>query len=64
MSTPSDEALLKAITQLRPLNPHLGRAKFLSLLKEGNEDWILSEKRLKKVLDDNDINATTEHEEV
>lgn len=46
--TPSDEELHAAIVLLRQLNPYLGRAKFLSLIKD-KYSWVLSETRLKKM---------------
>lgn len=61
MSSPSDEELLQAIIKLRSLQPHLGRAKFLSLLKDDNS-WVLSDARLKKFLDKNNLNAIAANE--
>lgn len=60
MSSPSDDELLQACTKLRSLHPHLGRAKFLTILKEENS-WVLSEARLKKCLDNNNLNAKPEN---
>ncbi|TVY52024.1 hypothetical protein LCER1_G004708 [Lachnellula cervina] len=61
MNSPSDQELVEAITKLRPDHPHLGRLKLLSLLKE-THSWTLSEQRLKKCLDKNNLNAQPESE--
>lgn len=58
MSFPTDDELLEAITALRPLHPKLGRKQFRALLKDTYSWERLSETRLKKVLDENDLNAT------
>jgi len=62
MNSPSDEELLEAVTKLRPIHPHLGRLKLLSLLKE-THSWTLSEQRLKKCLDKNNLNTKPENED-
>ncbi|KAE9365222.1 hypothetical protein N431DRAFT_97124 [Stipitochalara longipes BDJ] len=54
-SSPSDEDLQQAVTELRKLHPNLARAKLLSLLKE-THSWSLSEERLKKCLDTHNLN--------
>lgn len=56
MHAPSDEELLVTLRDLRKENPSLGRTKVLDLLKT-SWDWTLSEKQLKKCMDDNDLNA-------
>ncbi|TVY19352.1 hypothetical protein LARI1_G003576 [Lachnellula arida] len=62
MNSPSDKELVEAIAKLRPDHPHLGRLKLLSLLKE-THSWTLSEQRLKKCLDKNNLNAQPESED-
>jgi hypothetical protein len=59
--SPSDEELLEAVIKLRQLHPHLARAKLRSLLKD-DYFWTLSEKRLKKCLQENNLNAKPENE--
>ena len=48
--SPSDEALVAALRTLRVSEPGLAAEKVLVRLKEGNQTWTLSEKRLKKIM--------------
>lgn len=60
-SSPSDKELLEAVRKLRQLHPSLARAKLLSLLKD-EHSWTLSENRLKKCLQEHQLNAKAENE--
>lgn len=48
--SPHDEVLLAALRRLRLTEPGLGAPKILARLKEEHATWILSEKRLKKLM--------------
>jgi len=50
VASPDDDQLLRAVQELRAANPSLGIPKFLSLVKSSNPGWLISEKRLRKVL--------------
>jgi hypothetical protein len=54
--TPDDTTLLSALQAFRSANPTTGRAKVLQQLRSEN-GWILSEKRLKNVMDAHNLNA-------
>ncbi|KAF4637170.1 hypothetical protein G7Y89_g919 [Cudoniella acicularis] len=58
MAIPDDDNLLTAVKALRIKEPALARAKVLQKLKEEN-DWELSEKRLKACMDEHALNSTT-----
>jgi hypothetical protein len=55
-ATPDDAELLEALQQLHLKYPLLGRAKVLDALRVNN-DWALSEKRLKKCMDAHNLNV-------
>ncbi|KZS95674.1 SET domain-containing protein [Sistotremastrum niveocremeum HHB9708] len=48
--SPSDEELIPAIKDLRGANPTLGITKFQALLLETHKEWTVSEKRIRKIL--------------
>lgn len=48
--TPSHDALLPIIRQLRVQHPDLGASKLLLQLKTAQPEWAVSEKRLRKLL--------------
>ena len=48
--SPSDEALTPAVKELREAHPALGVPKLLAQLKSSRPEWLVSEKRLRKVL--------------
>jgi hypothetical protein len=47
---PTDEQILDHVRSIHATNPELGRAKLLAKLKADHE-WILSDNRLKRLLD-------------
>ncbi|CZR68947.1 uncharacterized protein PAC_18848 [Phialocephala subalpina] len=55
MAIPDDESLLAAVKALRENEPTLARAKVLKQLKENN--WELSEKRLKACMTANNLKS-------
>ncbi|KAF2111381.1 hypothetical protein BDV96DRAFT_690299 [Lophiotrema nucula] len=59
VTVPSDEDILKAIRDIYASTPDLGRAKVLAKLK-GDNTWQLSDNRLKKLLDSNDLKRILE----
>ncbi|KAF8848468.1 hypothetical protein BDZ45DRAFT_753785 [Acephala macrosclerotiorum] len=56
MAIPDEETLLAAVKALRQKEPTLARAKVLKQLKKEN-DWELSEKRLKSCMTANNLNS-------
>ncbi|KAJ7271065.1 hypothetical protein C8J57DRAFT_1320581 [Mycena rebaudengoi] len=50
MSVPPDAELQDALAQLKAQNPALGIAKIHARLREEHPDWVVSEKRTRKVL--------------
>jgi TPR repeat protein len=60
LSTPSDESLLLALTRLHARFPELGSAKLHAKLKAEYAHWAVSEKRVKKVAQEQKWKATTQ----
>ncbi|KAH7391619.1 hypothetical protein BKA64DRAFT_725179 [Cadophora sp. MPI-SDFR-AT-0126] len=56
MVSPTEENLIKAVKAIRLRDPTLARAKVLKQLKDEN-DWELSEKRLKACMDAHNLGA-------
>ncbi|XMA16185.1 hypothetical protein WAI453_008976 [Rhynchosporium graminicola] len=57
MFSPTEDDLIKAVMAIRKVAPMLARAKVLKQLKDEN-DWELSEKRLKACMDTNNLGAS------
>ncbi|KAF8521089.1 SET domain-containing protein [Hysterangium stoloniferum] len=55
--SPSDEELIAALRPLRLENPTLGLAKFHALLLKRQPSWTVSEKRFRKVVQNNGLSA-------
>ena len=49
-SAPTDQELKEALKQLRAENPSLGTLKIHAQLKTSHPEWSVSEKRVKKIL--------------
>lgn len=47
---PRDDELVTAVTGIRQTQPTIGIAKLTALVKSQNPSWLISEKRLRKVL--------------
>lgn len=54
---PADE-LVKLVKELRAEHPSLGAPKLLVILRQKNPEWCLSEKRLRKLLQQENLVAT------
>lgn len=57
--TPTDEQVVEKIQELFHLDPlymYLGNVKLLTILKEHNKNWIFSEKKLKQIMKNNNLN--------
>mmetsp|Transcript_11488 Transcript_11488/g.26157 ORF Transcript_11488/g.26157 Transcript_11488/m.26157 type:complete len:464 (+) Transcript_11488:48-1439(+) len=52
---PSEEELVAAVKAIKLANPEIGIKKVLTEIKEANASWELSEKRLKKVMQDHEL---------
>ena len=48
--TPSEDVLTQALIELKTEEPQLGISKVHALLLKKNPDWIVSEKRTRKIL--------------
>jgi hypothetical protein len=59
MSLPTDKQVLDAVRAIRSKTPGMGRAKVLAKLTEENK-WTLSENRLKKLLNANNLKREAE----
>jgi hypothetical protein len=55
---PPEDALVKAVKGIRVEYPSLGASKLLVILRQKNPGWSLSEKRLRKVLQQENLVAT------
>ncbi|KAJ3742873.1 hypothetical protein DFH05DRAFT_1498352 [Lentinula detonsa] len=58
-SSPSDQDLRTAVISLKSAHPTLGIAKIHALLLAGYPDWIVSEKRTKKILQSEGLTLQT-----
>lgn len=56
-SSPSDEELVSALRNLRAENPTLGISKFHALVLKDKPSWTVSEKRFRKVLQQNGLGS-------
>jgi hypothetical protein len=48
--TPQEDELTQALIELKKENPQLGISKVHALLLKTNPDWVVSEKRTRKIL--------------
>ncbi len=65
MQNPSEQDLITALVALRSLNPVLGIPKLHALLLSEHSDWAVSEKRTRKVLQNQGLvlNSATKQNE-
>jgi hypothetical protein len=59
MSTPSEQDVAACIGKVQSTQPTLGALKILAIIKEDHPDWVLSEKRFKKILNSLSSERTT-----
>jgi hypothetical protein len=67
--SPSEDDLISALKWIRNEYPTIGVARFVPLLKEGRPEWSVSEKRIKRLLQQEGLmvgasGAAADHEEV
>ena len=58
-TAPPEDELVKVVKELRSEHPSLGALKLLVLLRQNNPQWSVSEKRLRKILQQENLAATT-----
>lgn len=57
-TAPPEDELIKVVRQLRAEHPSLGAPKLLAIVRQKNPEWSLSEKRLRKLLQQQNLVAT------
>ena len=57
-TAPPEDELVKTLKELRLEHPSLGAPKLLAIFRQKNPQWSLSEKRLRKVLQQENLVAT------
>jgi hypothetical protein len=57
-TAPPEDELVKLVKELRSEYPSLGAPKLLVILRQNNPQWSLSEKRLRKILQQENLVAT------
>ena len=57
-TAPPEDELVKVVKELRLEHPSLGAPKLLVILRQKNPEWSLSEKRLRKILQQENLVAT------
>ena len=57
-TAPPEDELVKSVRQLRAEYPSLGAPKLLVVLRQKHPEWSLSEKRLRKLLQQENLVAT------
>jgi len=57
-TAPPEDELIKVVKTLRVDHPSLGAPKLLVILRQKNPEWSLSEKRLRKLLQQENLVAT------
>lgn len=58
-TAPPEDELVKVVKELRLEHPSLGAPKLLVILRQKNPEWSLSEKRLRKILQQENLVTTT-----